>query len=99
MSKGGLILLLSLSWSSPASAGPTCAEWLRFSDAERKAGMAALLEQSLPKGLPPSTVTCLQSIQGQIADHSSELCKRDGGDFVPSATTAIATAIEYCQTR
>jgi len=61
--------------------------------------MASFLEQSLPEGLPHSTVACLQSIVGQIALHSVELCKRDGGEFVPAGTTAIFTAIQYCGER
>jgi hypothetical protein len=61
--------------------------------------MASFLEQSLPEGLPGPTVACLQSIVGQIALHSVELCKRDGGDFVAAGTTAIFTAIQYCDDR
>ena len=52
MTRAALILVFSLGWGATASAGPTCAEWLRFSTAEQKAGMVAFLEQSLPKSVP-----------------------------------------------
>jgi hypothetical protein len=61
--------------------------------------MRAFIEQSVPQSVPEATVSCLRSIEPQIALHATELCKRDGGGFVPAASTAITTAIEYWQTR
>ena len=100
MRRAVVFLALLAMWAVPATAESlSCAEWLQFSPKEHVVAMAAFLEQALPKGLPDSTVSCLQSIVGQIALHSVELCKRDGGDFVPAGTTAIYTAIQYCDER
>ena len=96
------VFLLSLSLCGPGAASannPPCEEWLRFSQADRIIAMRAFLNVSVPTDLPTSTLSGLRSIDYQIADHATDLCKRDGGSFTATATTAIATAIEYCQTR
>jgi hypothetical protein len=61
--------------------------------------MRTLVENALPRSLSATTRECAIGIHDQIADHASELCKRDGGAFEPSAETAILTAIQYCQAR
>jgi hypothetical protein len=97
---GGIVALAAAVWPGAAlGAGSSCAEWLAFSRAERIAAMNAFLHRSMPSSVAVTTLDCLRSIQHQIADHATDLCKRDGGDFVPSASTAIATAIEYCEKR
>jgi hypothetical protein len=93
------VVLGTMLWSAPALAGPTCDEWLAFSPADQVVAMRAFIGQSVPQSVPEATVACLRSIDAQIALHATELCKRDGGDFIPAASTAITTAIEYCQTR
>ncbi len=100
MSRPALIVTLFVIWAAPANAeGTSCAKWLQFSPQEHVVAMASFLKQSLPKDLPQSTIACLQSIIGQIALQSVELCKRDGGEFVPAGTTAVFTAIQYCDER
>ena len=100
MSRAALILTLLAVWAAPAAVeGPSCTEWLQFTPKDHVIAMASFFEQALPKDLPPSTVSCLQSIVGQIALHSVEICKHDGGDFVTAGTTAIFTAIQYCDRR
>ncbi|MFI5314617.1 MAG: hypothetical protein ACHQ6T_02870 [Myxococcota bacterium] len=106
------VLLLSGAWTSgcasksapapaPVSQPPqaSCDDWLRFPEEERVKGMRMLVERSVPPSVPQTTKECLSSISDGIADHATELCKRDGGAFIPSASTAIKTAIEYCETR
>jgi hypothetical protein len=93
------ILLGTMLCAGPALAGPTCDEWLAFSPADQATAMRAFIQQAVPKSVPQATVSCLHSIEPQIALHATELCKRDGGDFIPAASTAITTAIEYCQSR
>ena len=85
--------------STPAFAEPTCDEWLRFSPSDQSAAMRTFIDKAVPKAVPPSTIDCLRSINDEIALHATMLCKHDGGDFIPSATTAIVTAIQYCQSR
>jgi hypothetical protein len=93
------VLVATMLGSASALAGPTCDEWLAFSPDDQVVAMRAFIEQAVPQSVPQATVACLRSIEAQIALHATEVCKRDGGDFVPAASTAITTAIEYCKTR
>jgi len=96
-----LLTLIALSQMSSGAnaASSTCEEWSKFSPADQVTVIRELLKSSLPGSLPPTTVLCLQSMEADIALHTTELCKRDGGPFVPSASKAITTAIEHCQSK
>ena len=90
---------VALLWSGLAFAGPACNEWLRLSPRDQAVAMRGFIDETIPSSIPPATVECLRSMDAEIASHATELCKRDGGDFVPAASTALTTAIEHCQTR
>jgi hypothetical protein len=80
-----------------AGAGFSCARWLDLSPAEQTYGVTQLLVRSVPGSVDDDTRACLDHIRDWIADHTTELCKRDGGDFAPAAMTAIVKGVEFCQ--
>jgi hypothetical protein len=93
------LIAISVMSATANAASPTCEEWSKFSPADQVTAIGELLKSSLPASVPPTTVLCLQSMEADIAIHTTELCKRDSGSFVPAASKAITTAIEYCQSK
>jgi hypothetical protein len=83
--------------SSGSGATTSCAQWQKFSREQQTYAMSQFVARSLPPSLTDKARACMNGITDQIADHATGLCKRDGGDLSPAATTAISTALDFCQ--
>ena len=96
-----LVILLCLGCAGPVAGvdDQSCDYWIQLSNEARFLVIGNALEGAV--GAPNSSLeaSCLWGISEQIADHSVEICRLDGGRHLPATTRALETAVEYCETR
>jgi hypothetical protein len=82
----------------PPSAKPT-SPGAALKPKDRFVVIGSALEQHVGRPESSKLAACLWSIYEQIADHTTEICRRDGGAYGPAARVALDSAIDFCKTK
>jgi hypothetical protein len=82
-----------------AAQEPSCEAWEALKPNDRLVVIGSALEQQVGRPESSRLAACLWSIYEQIADHTTEICARDGGAFGQAARIALDSAIDFCKTK
>lgn len=97
-----LVAIATLVAGAPALSDadePSCEAWAALKPKDRLVVIGSALEQRVGRPESSKLAACLWSIYEQIADHTTEICVRDGGAYGPAARIALDSAIDFCKTK